>query len=600
MQWVTGFVPNVPNRQPQSTPRNPTESHPQQTGTLWNCGFRISDVRRYVSSYGTVTFVGQCFATDTELSRQARHAASQRDFMRWPGAYIVVIDDGTSLVVLSPISGLKRVYYVVTVEGVWWSTAAMPLAALIGADVDEAALTLDLCTKGLDPAAQGTTFFRGVRQLPPGEALIVREGKGHIKRWHSLSYHHDFSAAAVQLRESLWRSIESVCRQEGQLVTDLSGGKDSSTLASLAKVHKPGLVGVTFVTPTMKNDDLVYAEAVAKKMGIEHRIVQGGDETLHYADLGSVPLTDLPSNDAILSGYNRAKWQAVDDLSPRFYMTGTAGDCLLDAVSTQLCDTYRISPLAGLRGARDHARRLTASFVGMAFAVRRMSRMSYPQSIDALATALRRGESLGDPKLQGMMWCGQTQAVSWMTSTAQSEVAERVGELADFALDPVLVSNFQDLDAVQGIGGAREVCHALAAERGAAYYHPFFDTEVIDACLSLAGPARVGQPGFKPILGAAFGDVLPARLVDRRTKGNFNGMMYAGLSQNSAGLSSLIRDSVLVQRGMLDGARVAASLRRAINGLPAPLGDLQRFVVFELWMQKIQLRRTDWWEDSVE
>lgn len=598
MQWVTGFAPSIPNTQPQFTPRQSAGLHPQQTGTLWNCGFRMSDVRSFAGENGVVTFVGQCFATDAELRRQLERDVSWREFMQWPGAYTVIVESDASTVVLAPVSGVRQMYYAAAPDGCWWSTAAMPLAALIGAELDYAAVALDLSTKGLDPAMKETTFFKGVRRVPPGGALVVRQGVCSIQRWHKLRYHDDFDAAAADLQRALSSSIDRMCSLGGRLVADLSGGKDSSTLASLAKARKEDLVGITFVTPNMINDDLRYAKIVAARMGIEHRVVEGGEATLHYAGLDQVPLTDLPSNDAVLGGYNRAKWQAVSDITPDLYMTGTAGDCLLDAISTQLCDLYKKDWMAGVRGARGHARRLTAPFLGMALAVRRMSRTPYPRSLLNLAKTLRDGEEFVPDKLQGMAWCGQTFAANWMTPGARVHVAELVEELAEGAPEPALISNFQDLHDVQAIGGAREVCHALAAEAGAAYYQPFFDTGVVDACLSLEGPVRVGRPGFKPILGAAFGNALPAELVKRRTKGNFNGMMYEGLRRNAATLTRLVETSVLVQRSLLSGDQVAASLRRAINGLPAPLGDIQRFVVLELWMQRLRLARTDWWEEN--
>jgi asparagine synthase (glutamine-hydrolysing) len=589
MQWVIGFVPRIPNAHPQFTPRQLAELLPQPTGIFWNCGFRTSEVRQFRTFGRTVTVVGRCFATDNELKGVSSHADTDHSsYMQWPGAYVVAIATTTSVTVLAPVSGLVPVYYVETGEGYWWS---------IETETDDTAIAFDLSTIGVNAVSKDATFFVEVKRLPPGMALEIEGGVISLSSWHSFEYHDDIDVAADALRSALGDSIERACGENETLVVDVSGGLDSGTLVSLAARHSR-VIGVTFVTPEMRNDDLKYARLLVEALGIEQRIVEGDDSTLHYTDVDAIPWTDQPSNDAILMGYNRAKQRAVADVAPGLYMTGTGGDCVLNANPTHLCDLYRRDRRAGLRAARGEARRLTAPFVQTAFAMRRSANRTYSASLVDLAAQITSGGVSFDDKSRGVAPFNAAKSVDWLTVRARKKVGARISSLAIHVPDPMLMSNAGDLNDLQNIGLARQVCHSLGADSGLSFYHPFFDTGVVDACLSLEGAARIGGSGFKPILRKAFGDVLPEELLERRTKGSFGGMMYAGLRRNAPALRSLVADSVLAQRGIVDVTPIEGALTAAVNGLRAPLADLHRFVVLENWLRQVRLARTEWWEEN--
>ena len=76
---------------------------------------------------------------------------------------------------------------------------------------------------------------------------------------------------------------------------------------------------------------------------------------------------------------------------------------------------------------------------------------------------------------------------------------------------------------------------------------PFLDPRVIQFCLGLPASIR-DQPGVKkPLMQLAFADILPAKILLRKYKANFNEPYWKGLNQNLEGLKQLVRRSSLSQ-----------------------------------------------------
>lgn len=131
--------------------------------------------------------------------------------------------------------------------------------------------------------ADGTPFAN-VRKLPPGSAMIVKNGRVEKQwRWYELPARR---GVAANLSEAA--SIESV-RQglrkavQRQLVADvpvgafLSGGLDSSAIVAFAREHLPDLRCFTIESSggsdAGETSDLPYARRVAKHLGVQLDVV---------------------------------------------------------------------------------------------------------------------------------------------------------------------------------------------------------------------------------------------------------------------------------------------------------------------------------------
>lgn len=129
------------------------------------------------------------------------------------------------------------------------------------------------------PLADGT-FFDGVRRVPPGSMLVLSRANGPyiepLPRWGGrVDVPRDADAAASALLDVLRVAVHDHLRSDVPLGAHLSGGVDSSLVASLASRKMPAPLHVftgAFDVPGF--DEREHARAVAAEIGaVAHEVV---------------------------------------------------------------------------------------------------------------------------------------------------------------------------------------------------------------------------------------------------------------------------------------------------------------------------------------
>ena len=128
----------------------------------------------------------------------------------------------------------------------------------------------------------------------------------------------------------------------------------------------------------------------------------------------------------------------------------------------------------------------------------------------------------------------------------------------------------------------------IATHLGVRVAAPFFDNQVVAACLSVPAVERVSVSQVKPLLRAAFAEDLPAELYDRRTKGDYGACEYHGVRRNAMRLRRLIENSHLADLGILQPHLVMAELERAIGGEYVAMAGIAEVVSAEVWLRKLE------------
>jgi len=123
------------------------------------------------------------------------------------------------------------------------------------------------------------TFWRGVRQLPPGHCLIREGERTELRRWYDLAARvgaqedaRGDAAVADEYLALLETSVRLRFRSDVEVGVNLSGGLDSATLlATIARARgeQASLRAFTFVTGDPRYDELPFARELLART--QHR-----------------------------------------------------------------------------------------------------------------------------------------------------------------------------------------------------------------------------------------------------------------------------------------------------------------------------------------
>jgi asparagine synthase (glutamine-hydrolysing) len=224
--------------------------------------------------------------SDTEVILRLYLEEGEKMLSRLNGIFTVAFFDartGTMLVARDAL-GVKPLYYTVAPQGIAFSSEIKGLLRLVPGLRELDVASLHRYMSFLWCPGEGTPL-KAVRKLLPGEAMVLRDGA--IERrftWYRLPAFRDV-ARDLGERESV-EGTERFVRAavQRQMVADvpvgafLSGGLDSSAVVAFAREVSPDLQCFTIRqiggAEQGVTDDLPYAEAVAKHLGVALHTVE--------------------------------------------------------------------------------------------------------------------------------------------------------------------------------------------------------------------------------------------------------------------------------------------------------------------------------------
>lgn len=220
--------------------------------------------------------------TEVVLAAYEANGTSFVDSLR--GMFALAIWDGRRhrLICARDRFGVKPFYYCVTDQTLTFASEAKALLPFLG--------TIETDRQGLaeylmfQHTIGSTTLFKGIKSLRPGHLLIVEGGFVREERYWDVQYEarSDLSEeeASENLRFLLSESVDLHLRSDVEVGTYLSGGLDSTLLATLSGSRTPQAFHGRFLSPP-GYDESAYALVAAKASG----------SALHIEDISSEDLT---------------------------------------------------------------------------------------------------------------------------------------------------------------------------------------------------------------------------------------------------------------------------------------------------------------------
>ncbi|MGW1020520.1 asparagine synthase-related protein [Streptomyces niveus] len=560
--------------------------------------------------------LGQCLSDDDRLRRTALRALSSGgpdELTRLPGSYLCLVIRHEELTAYVDAAGQYPLFFRDTGTRLVFGTRPVSVADAAGARrrPDTAVLAAGIFCPGAPSLTGERSVVAGVGKVGGGQALR-RTARGKVERWVHEPLETDPGASLARSAEALRDALETAVRLrvagKERVSADFSGGLDSTSLAFLTLRHRSGPLPVTTYRGAASTcDDLVHAERFARlDPRLRMEVVTGTRETVTYQGLGDRSGgaghdSDEPDPAVVALARSRLRLDQVARLGAGVHLGGEGGDALLVAPPGYLAALARPERLRQLaKESRVLARaRQEAPF---AVAARAVGLARTP-----LATALRRladgfeHHATGGTGRAGAGDVGWLDAIAWwpepgsetgwLTPAASTELAGLAREAAGSAGRTAgwRAGDLTALDNVRTSGAVQRQLSEMARPFGVWPQAPFLDSDVIRACAALPAHLRAAPPAFKPLLGAALADLVPAPVLARRTKGDYGDEDYQGARACARELRGLLADSRLAELGVVEPSAVVAALDRAVMGLRVPFPALNRLLAAEIW-----LRNTTW------
>ncbi|MDF0544991.1 asparagine synthase-related protein [Sphingobium sp. H39-3-25] len=275
---------------------------------------------------GSPQQVGTIPVVEGELIQKT---AGRRLINKYWGSYVAAIASKEGTYVLRDPSGGLPCYYIRQKRRTIFSSDVNILlnAAGFSPEVDWEAVGQSLYFNQFPAEA---TALVGVTQIRCGEALLLGDtGIEKSQYWDPWDHIHGASASGEELAKQLYHivrnTISTWAAAYPRALISLSGGLDSSIVASCLAAAQANIACVTVVTPDPVGDERVYARAVSQAIGSElieiFEQVDLTDYTKSVAE--NMP---MPSGKAHERAYNEAIREGVTRSCPNAFFVGAGGD----------------------------------------------------------------------------------------------------------------------------------------------------------------------------------------------------------------------------------------------------------------------------------
>ncbi len=416
------------------------------------------------------------------------------------------------------------------------------------------------------PATIAETLWRDVHRVPPGHAIEISTNGLRLHRYwdldpHAAARHDSDEAYADEFHDLFTRAVECRVRGIDRVGVLLSGGVDSSSIASVAQSLRgrggaPPVHAFSATFPDQPCDETPYIDAVVERWGLPATrldvvLVSRPDLEAYAERYLDVPMTPGLTADVLR---RRAASMGV-----RTLLTGCGGDDFFSGSPLRVFDSIRggnvidaaraaISPLLS-----DRVRSFLRPMFGARPAPRSWIRPEFARRVGVEDRLLAR-------------------TVPSFPTREQREIYAIVR-----GLPQVLGDEIEDRAA-----------HAA----GVTQRHPFYDRRVAEFGFALPPAQRMQDGRHKAVIRRALREYLPPMIADRADKAEFSYVYVAALE--AIGVDGLLTRLESAERGWVDAASVRAMHQR-MRGLYSA-GDqayielalqLWAIAALELWLTRV-------------
>jgi len=358
----------------------------------------------------------------------------------------------------------------------------------------------------------------------------------------------EFSEAASSLRSTILRTVPACAAGADRVLLELSGGLDSSIVASALGNVRTRFASVNFATNASDGDERRYARMIAAVTGSPLREVLQQERPSKYLRVPSPRIR--PGLSPVLEPIHEAFAGIADEQEADLFMSGAGGDsvfCYLTTAAPVLDAARRRGPLAALVALGEVASLCSSNVWTVArYALRKATRFRrrplWPRETSFLTR--EASEAAPDPH-------------PWLDAPRNALPGKREHVEAIVAIHYFLDRGFRGRDAIVS--------------------YPLLAQPIVELCLRIPTWLWVRQGRNRSVARAAFEGLVPAEILSRGGKGRLESMCAEAYTECRPQLRELLLDGRLISDGLIERSSVEAYLRR----LPER-DDPRYFRIFDL------------------
>ncbi len=521
-------------------------------------------------------------ATDTEVLLKGFMEFGPAILQKLNGFFAFAIHDAEdgSLFLARDRFGIKPLYWSKDDNHFHFASELKALMALgISKELDKNSLAMYLQLSYI-PAPW--TIFKSSQKLKPGYQIMVKEGDVNMERYYDpRTAINDVtipgSDPEAELRVLLDRSVERRLISDVPLGSFLSGGVDSSIIASIASEKVKGFKTFSIGFPDHpKYDETKYAEKVAEHIGSDHTTFAMREDDLKAEFFTVIDHLDEPFADSSAIPVHLLSSRTKEHVTVA--LSGDGADEVFSGYNKHLAE-YRIRKGGILVAA--------IKMFGPLWNTLKGSRASKSGDLFRKLDRFAKGARLSDFE-RYWMWASFTEhkkALSLIAARPEEEVLEyRFQDTMAYAdpndLQKLLLNDIMNVlpnDMLKKVD-SMSMAHGLEVRT------PFLDHEVVEFANSLPAGNKFGRGELKSILRSAYKDKLPSAVFNRPKRGFEVPLLKWCRGDMHEKIEQLLDPEELSSQGMLNTTSVEALLRNLKNN---NVGDIQAtiysLIVFQLW-----------------
>ena len=479
--------------------------------------------------------------------------------------------------------GVRPLYYFSSKGEIIWSSTLTSLLALSAIDIEVNDEYLAGCL-ALYPELSSTPY-RNLIAVEPGQVVIVKDGQVRTRRFWCPKEDDAIGCAKDGEYEEHFRflfrqAVACRLRSDRPIWAELSGGLDSSSIVLMAdRIHmdQPSASPVktlSFVDqPSATFFDHRFIEVVEAARNRRGLHVDGKGRWIQLASpedsFVPVPLTSL-----CVADLHHQVWQGMKDAGARVLLSGLGGDQVTWSnlePGPELCDLFvACNPLTLHRRVQVWSEATHLPYVQLLW---------QEVMLPFLPLVLRA------------RFQNQIQLSSWLQSdfVDRMKIKQRLVLPEDpfhFKLPSRRIQSSRIWYIVMNIARGEYWEHAAYEKT-----YPFLDRRLVEFLMNVPITQKLRPDQTRSLMRRALSDLLPQRILTRRSKGTTGEALCRGLANEWTRIKPLLDDPLLARRGYVERTGLVQALDRARHGIEFDISSLLQALSLEVWLRSLEHHR---------